>query len=42
MGGACSTHRRHENCMQTLGGKPEGKRSLMRSRPAWKDKWISE
>jgi len=37
MGGACSAYREGERCVQSFGGKPEGKRPLGRPRSRWED-----
>jgi len=37
MGGACSTHGKHEKCTQVFFGKPEGKRPTGRHRRRWED-----
>jgi hypothetical protein len=37
MGGVCSTHRRNENFIQNLVGKPEGKRQFEICRCRWED-----
>jgi hypothetical protein len=37
MGRACSTNGGEEECLYIIGGKPEGKRPLGRSRRRWVD-----
>jgi hypothetical protein len=37
MGGACSKHGRSEEYIKKLVGKPEGNRSLRRSRRRWEN-----
>jgi len=37
MGGACSTYGGEDRCIQTLVGKPDGKRPLGRPRNRWED-----
>jgi hypothetical protein len=37
VGGTCGTHRRGEESVQVLVGKPEGKRPLRRPRRRWED-----
>ena len=37
MGGECGTYGGEDRCMQTLVGKPDGKRPLGRSRHRWED-----
>ena len=37
MGGACSTYGGEKSCIEGLGGEPEGKRPLGRSRGRWED-----
>jgi len=37
MGGACVAYGRGERCVQSLLGKPEGKKSLRRPRRRWED-----
>jgi hypothetical protein len=35
--GTCGTHERGKECVQGLMGKPEGKRTLGRTRRRWED-----
>ena len=37
IGGACSTYGGGEGCLQSLVGKPEGKKPLGRPRRRWED-----
>jgi hypothetical protein len=37
VGGACGTHGRGEKSVKGFGGKPEGKRPLVRPRRRWED-----
>jgi hypothetical protein len=37
MDGDCSTYGGEERCIQSFGGKPEGKRPLGRHRHRWED-----